>query len=57
MRHGYTPWPRLHRELSIEMMRFGLKGHIGRIANMLNWRLDVMILSVLAPVVSGTAGE
>src|SRR5439155_1054917 len=46
----YTPWPRLHRELSLEMMRFGLKGHIGRIANMLNWRLDVMILSVLAPV-------
>src|SRR5205823_4301596 len=50
VRHGYTPWPRLHRELSLEMMRFGLKGHIGRIANMLNWRLDVMILSVLAPV-------
>ena len=50
VRHGYIPWPRLHRELSWEMMRFGLKGHIGRIANMLNWRLDVMILSVLAPV-------
>ena len=50
VKHGYKPWPRLHRELSLEMMRFGLKGHIGRIANMLNWRLDVMILSVLAPV-------
>ena len=50
VKHGYKPWPRLHRELSLEMMRFGLKGHIGRIANMLNWRLDVMILSMLAPV-------
>ncbi len=50
VKHGYKPWPRLHRELSLEMMRFGLKGHIGRIANMLNWRMDVMILSMLAPV-------
>jgi len=50
VKHGYKPWPRLHRELSLEMMRFGLKGHVGRIANMLNWRLDVMILSMLAPV-------
>ena len=50
VKHGYTPWPKLHRELSLEMMRFGLKGHIGRIANMLNWRMDVMILSMLAPV-------
>jgi len=29
---------------------FGIKGHIGRIANMLNWRLDMMILSTLASV-------
>ena len=50
VKHGYKPWPRLHRELSLEMMRFGLKGHIGRIANMLNWLMDVMILSMLAPV-------
>jgi O-antigen/teichoic acid export membrane protein len=50
MRKGYWPTVRLHREISWEMITFGLKGHVGRIANMLNWRLDVMILSVLAPV-------
>jgi O-antigen/teichoic acid export membrane protein len=47
---GYVPWPRLHRAIVIDAMKFGIKGHIGRMANMLNWRLDVMILSTLASV-------
>jgi O-antigen/teichoic acid export membrane protein len=47
---GIRPWPRLHRDIAREAIRFGLKGHVGRIANMLTWRLDVMILSFLASV-------
>jgi O-antigen/teichoic acid export membrane protein len=44
------PWPRFDRALAWESFVFGLKGHVGRVANMLNWRLDVMILSMLASV-------
>jgi O-antigen/teichoic acid export membrane protein len=47
---GIRPWPRLHGALALDAMRFGIKGHIGRMANMLNWRLDVMILATLASV-------
>lgn len=50
IRQGYVPWPRLHRAIAIDAMHFGIKGHIGRMANMLNWRLDVMILSTMASV-------
>jgi len=50
MRRGLRPWPRLHRPIALDALRFGIKGHIGRIANLLNWRLDVMILSALANV-------
>jgi len=50
IRRGIWPWPRLHRDITIESIRFGLKGHIGRMANMLTWRLDVLILSALASV-------
>lgn len=47
---GVRPWPRLHSAIARESITLGVKGHVGRIANMLNWRLDLMILSVLAPV-------
>ena len=50
LRHGIWPWPRLHWEIAVESIRFGLKGHVGRMANMLNWRLDTLILSTLASV-------
>jgi O-antigen/teichoic acid export membrane protein len=50
MRQGIRPFPRLHRAIAIESIKLGIKGHIGRIANLLNWRLDLMILSFLAPV-------
>jgi O-antigen/teichoic acid export membrane protein len=50
MRAGIRPWPRLHRAIAVEALHFGIKGHIGRMANMLNWRLDVMILSTMASV-------
>jgi O-antigen/teichoic acid export membrane protein len=49
-RQGLRPWPRLHRAIAGEAMRLGVKGHVGRVANMLNWRLDLMILSALASV-------
>src|SRR5437870_2090614 len=29
------------------MLRFGIKGYLGRVANTLSWRLDMMILSTL----------
>lgn len=50
VRQGIRPWPRFHRTIAVEAMTFGIKGHIGRMANMLTWRLDVMILSALASV-------
>jgi O-antigen/teichoic acid export membrane protein len=50
VRRGIRPWPRLHWAITVESIRFGLKGHVGRLANMLNWRLDVMILSAFASV-------
>jgi len=48
--HGLRPWPRFHKDIAVEAVKLGVKGHVGRIANMLNWRLDLMILSVLANV-------
>jgi O-antigen/teichoic acid export membrane protein len=50
MREGIRMRVRWHPALAAESFRLGAKAHIGRIANMLTWRLDVMILSVLAPV-------
>jgi O-antigen/teichoic acid export membrane protein len=50
MRERIWPWPRWHHAIAVESVVFGLKGHVGRIANMLNWRLDVMLLSMLASV-------
>jgi O-antigen/teichoic acid export membrane protein len=50
LRRGIWPWPRLHRAIATEAVAFGLKGHVGRIANMLNWRLDTLILSTLTSV-------
>jgi O-antigen/teichoic acid export membrane protein len=47
---GVYCWPRLHWQIAVDSMVFGMKGHIGRMANLLNWRLDVMILSLMAPV-------
>jgi O-antigen/teichoic acid export membrane protein len=47
---GIRPWPRLHAALTWDAMQFGIKGHVGRMANMLNWRLDVMILATMASV-------
>jgi O-antigen/teichoic acid export membrane protein len=49
-RRGIRPWPRLHRDVAADSIRLGLKGHVGRIANLLTWRLDVMILAALASV-------
>jgi O-antigen/teichoic acid export membrane protein len=45
---GVRAIPRLHWDIAVDSMRFGLKGHIGRIANLLTWRLDVMLLALLA---------
>jgi len=50
MWHRVWPWPRLHWAIAVEAIRFGLKGHVGRLANVLNWRLDAVILSALASV-------
>ncbi len=50
LRRGLRPFPRFHRTVAVDSIRFGLRGHIGRISNMLTWRLDVMLLSFLAPV-------
>lgn len=50
LRRGIRPWPRFHLDLAREAMGFGIRGHIGRMANMLNWRLDVMILATMASV-------
>jgi O-antigen/teichoic acid export membrane protein len=50
VRHGVRPWPRLDRAIARESILFGMKGHIGRMANMLTWRLDIMILSTLASI-------
>lgn len=50
LRRGIRPWPWLNLEIAVESLRFGMKGHIGRMANMLTWRLDVMILSALASI-------
>lgn len=44
------PWPRLHRRIAADAIPFGLRGHVGRVANLLNWRLDVLILSALTSV-------
>ena len=50
MRAGLRPWPRIHRAIASEALWFGLKSHVGRVANALNWRLDVMILAAFASV-------
>lgn len=50
VRKGIWPFPRFHRAITVEAITLGIKGHVGRIANLLNWRLDLMILSFLAPV-------
>ncbi len=50
MAKGIRPWPRLHRSIAWEAMTFGIRGHIGRVANILTWRLDVLILSWLTGV-------
>lgn len=49
-RQGIRPRPRAHRAIAGETMRFGMKSHVGRIADLLNWRLDIMILSTLSSV-------
>jgi len=49
-RQGLRPWPYPHVALASEAIRFGIKSHVGRIADLLNWRLDVMILSALSNV-------
>ena len=46
-RRGIRLLPRLRRALAVEMLRFGIKGYLGRVANTLSWRLDMMILSTL----------
>jgi O-antigen/teichoic acid export membrane protein len=48
--HRIWPRPRLHRAIAVEAIVFGVKGHVGRIASLLTWRLDLMILSMLASV-------
>jgi O-antigen/teichoic acid export membrane protein len=50
VRAGVRPWPRLHLAIAREAMAFGIRGHVGRLANLLTWRLDVVILSTLATV-------
>jgi O-antigen/teichoic acid export membrane protein len=50
MYRGIMPWPRFHWDITKESIIFGVKGHVGRMANLLNWRLDTMILSTMASV-------
>jgi O-antigen/teichoic acid export membrane protein len=50
VRAGLRPWPRVHRAIAGEALSFGLKSHVGRVAAVLNWRLDVMILAAFASV-------
>jgi len=49
-RDGISCRPRFHKAIAAEAFPFGMRGHIGRMANMLTWRLDVLILSGLASV-------
>ena len=49
-KQGIKPWGGFSREVARDAIMLGLKGHVGRIANMLNWRLDLMLLSFFAPV-------
>jgi O-antigen/teichoic acid export membrane protein len=49
-RRGIRPRPRLDGPIAADALRLGLKGHVGRIANLLTWRLDVMILATLTSV-------
>lgn len=49
-RIGIRPWPRLHLDIVRDAIRFGLKSHVGRLADLLTWRLDVIILSTMASV-------
>jgi O-antigen/teichoic acid export membrane protein len=44
------PWPRFDYAVARESIVFGIKGHVGRVANLLNWRLNVMVLSLVASV-------
>ncbi len=46
-RRGIRLLPGLRPAFAVEMLRFGIKGHLARIANTLSWRLDMMILSTL----------
>jgi len=46
-RRGIRLLPRLRWAVAVEMLRFGIKGYLARLANMLSWRLDLMILSTL----------
>lgn len=50
MYRGIMPWPRFHWGITKESLIFGVKGHVGRMANLLNWRLDTMILSTMASI-------
>jgi O-antigen/teichoic acid export membrane protein len=47
---GIKPWPRFHWNITKESILFGIKGHIGRMANQLTWRLDVFVLSGIASI-------
>ena len=49
-RDGISCRPHYHKKIALEALPFGMKGHVGRMANMLTWRLDVLILSALANV-------
>jgi O-antigen/teichoic acid export membrane protein len=46
-RSGVRFRPRANRRRCEAMIRFGVKGHIGRMANVLNWRLDLILLSTM----------
>jgi O-antigen/teichoic acid export membrane protein len=49
-RDGVSCRPHYHKAIAREALPFGMKGHVGRMANMLTWRLDVLILSAFADV-------
>jgi O-antigen/teichoic acid export membrane protein len=50
VRRGIRLRLRVRRALAVEMLRFGLKGYLARLANTLSWRLDMMILSSLGSI-------
>jgi len=53
-RLGFKPWPIFNRALLSESVSFGIRGQMGNAINLLNYRLDHLILAALTDL--GTVG-